>query len=226
MLVTVYGSSKTGKTTFAVSNPGTYLIDLEDGAFAVEGQGAVIRKARTWIELVKSVDDATASKAQVIAIDSMTVAHDLAMQYVTKAQPSLMAIRPSATLQNFGQANELIKQLILQLRAQPQTVVVTAQERTQYVETDGADLGNFSSTKEAVIDLPQGARSFLVMYSDVLGYTHLVQQEDGPEYRLWLQPTPGLVTGVRAKTRAKLPYLPNPTIPRLMRYMGLTTTTK
>lgn len=222
MLVTIYGPSKTGKTTFVTSGPDTYLLDLEDGAFAVEG--ATVRPVHSWQELVKGLEAAEKAKPKALAIDSLTVAYDYALQFVTKSSggASLLAVRSNPTLQQFGQANELIKQLVLKLRALPFEVYCTAQERVQYLNASDADLGDDTVSKEAVIDLPNGARSFVVMYSDVLGYTHIAQKDDGsPRYRLWLQPTPGIVTGMRSHVQAKLPYLPNPTRARLHRYMGI-----
>lgn len=223
-LITVYGQSKTGKTTFATSGNNTFLLDLEDGAFAVNN--AQVYSVNNWDDLVKGLEEAEKTKPDVIALDSLTVAHDMALQHISK-NPSginLSVVKAGPTLQQFGQANELIKQLILRLKEFSCPVVCTAQERVQYIDTAGADLGATSTTKESVIDLPNGARSFVVMYSDVLGYTHIAQDDnDKPQYRLWLQPTPGLVTGMRSHSAAKLPYLPNPTISRLYRYMGLTT---
>lgn len=226
MLTTVYGASKTGKTTFATSQPGTVLLDLEDGSFAIEAKRVKIMPIHTWLDLANAIEKVKTNRAvKVLAIDSLTVAHSLALAFVAKWTPgNLSTVRPNATLQQFGQANELIKQLILQLRAMPFDVICTAQERVQYLDNDGADLGNELASKEAVIDLPAGARSFAVMYSDVLGYSHTAITDAGTSYRLWLQPLPGIVAGMRGEPASKLPYLNNPTLARLHKYMGLTTT--
>lgn len=226
MLATVYGASKTGKTTFATSQPHTVLLDLEDGSFAVDATGCKIIPIHSWQDLVQAIEKVKNLKGlKCLALDSLTVAHSLALQYVSKgpANTSLLTIRPNATLQQFGQANELIKQLILQLRSFPFDVICTAQERVQYLDNAGADLGGELATKEAVIDLPAGARSFAVMYSDVLGYSHIANTERGAQYRLWLQPLPGIVAGMRGEPASKLAYLSNPTLARLHKYMGLTT---
>ena len=231
-LITVYGPSKTGKTTFATSGQDTLLLDLEDGAYAVDCETV---RVKSWADLAAALDKAAKQKPQVLAVDSLTVAYQHALAFIGRDKDDngaqtldLTAPRSQPSLQQFGHANELMKNLILKLRAMPFTVVCTAQERVQYLDSiTGADLGNDVVGKEAVIDLPNGARSFVVMYSDVLGYTHIsADDDDKPQYRLWLQPTPGLVTGFRSRHVPKLPYLPKPTIARLGKYMGSTTNNK
>lgn len=228
-LVTVYGPSKTGKTTFATSGQDTLLLDLEDGAYAVDCETI---RVEDWAGLAAAIDKAAKEKPEVLAVDSLTVAYQHALAFIGRDKapvaPDLMLPRAQPSLQQFGNANELMKNLVLKLRSLPFTVVCTAQERVQYLDNiTGADLDNDTVGKEAVIDLPNGARGFVVMYSDVLGYTYIAPDDDDrPQYRLRLQPTPGLVTGFRSKHTPKLPYLPNPTVARLGKYMGTTTNNK
>lgn len=222
MLITVYGQSKTGKTTFASSHPRTILLDLEDGAGYIDAKGVKVVNITDWATFAKALVTAEKAKPDVLAIDSITVAHQLALRYLAKTTPSdLLTPRPAATLQQYGQANDLIQSLILRLRALPFTVVLTAQEKVQYIDSGDADLGDNMASKEATISLPQGARTMVVMYSDVLAYSHVVNEEDTPSYRLWMQPASGIVTGFRGTAHSKRPYIDKPTVSRVYKYLGV-----
>ena len=125
MITLVYGQPKTGKTTFAATVPGVRIIDLEGGTRAVQAETTQVD---TWEALAKEVQSIVAKPPTAVALDSITVAHELALNFVSgRKRGDLLTVSKPVSLPQYGQANELIKSLILTLRGLDIPVVLTGQ---------------------------------------------------------------------------------------------------
>ena len=78
-------------------------------------------------------------------------------------------------------------------------------------------------TASVTMDLPNGPMSVLTQMSDCIGRLYIAHVDERAVRRLWLTPTPNIVSGARSKTyKGKPPYLKQPTIERLHNLLGWT----
>lgn len=218
MITLVYGQPKTGKTTFAATVPGIKIIDLEGGTRAVKAETTQVD---AWEDLAKEVQGIVAKPPRAVALDSITVAHELALNFVSgRKRVDLLTVAKPVSLPQYGQANELVKSLILTLRGLDIPVVLTGQAKVTYVDEADPEDADVAQTKEVTLALPGQARQFALMYADVIGYTESVKRDSNTGYRMWLKPTQGIVAGCRADIAARRPCLVSPNWERLERYLA------
>ena len=217
MIYLVYGRPKSGKTTFGASFDNVTLVDLERGGHHTDAKRVT---PKDWTELAQVIGDHTSNPKGPLVVDSLTVAHKMALDYVQgKTKPDLLSIKKPVSLPQYGQANDLVSQLILTLRGLPTDTILICQERVTYVEQAEPEDDSVGSVRESVPDLPQGARQTALMYADVIGYSEANTKEGKTTYRLWLKPTEGITAGCRFDITNRKPFLINPTETRINTYL-------
>ena len=72
----------------------------------------------------------------------------------------LLTVAKPISLPQYGQANELIKSLILTLRGLDIPVVLTGQAKVTYVDEADPEDADVAQTKEVTLALPGQARQF------------------------------------------------------------------
>ncbi len=225
--ILVYARNKKGKTRFCLTagRGKVLVVDPEQGTDRFLKANPDVWHLESWEEIddiykyLRSGDHTY----DWVAFDGFTRIANMALRYVTRrAEEADLNRRPGqVTQRDYGNAGELIKQMLYSFHALEIGVIYTAQERQiEAGEAEDEDEDVEFSNVQYVPDLPKGSRAALNSIVDVIGriYTVKVPGKDGNDVvrrRLWLAPSVSYDTGARSEY--KLPdYLENPTVPKLV----------
>ena len=194
--VLLYGQPKTGKTTTAAQFPQALLCAFETGYLAIPGVMAQpVNKWSEFKQILKQLDSDQARKQfKNIIVDTVDIAYDLCEKYICN-QNGVSAVGDLP----FGKGYNLAKKEFDEaLRRIPQmgyglVMISHAQDKTFKDE-------NGDEYQQIVPTLANQPRLVVDRMSDIIGYAHPFQEEDGTVHTtLFMRGTPRFVAGSRFK---------------------------
>lgn len=170
--ILVFARNKKGKSTLAASAPNVLILDPEGGTDEMRKKDPDVWPIEEWPDL----EDAHKflrlgdHNYEWVSPDGLTRMHRMALRFVMKqAEERDLDRRPGQiTKRDYGNANELVQQMIINFHSLPMGVIYTAQERI--ISSLGFDEeGDEDETTMFVPDLPGGARAAINQVVDIMG---------------------------------------------------------
>lgn len=194
--VMFYGEPKTGKTTTAAKFPKSLLLAFETGYLAIPG--IIAQPINKWSEFKQVLrqlkEDAAHEKFSNIIIDTADIAYDLCEKYIC-SQAGVSSINEIPYGQGWAKAS---KEFDEALRSIPQMgyglVMISHSQDKTFKDETGEEYNQIVPT------LANRPRLIVDRMSDIIGYAHPVQEEDGTTHTvLYMRGTPRFVAGSRFK---------------------------
>lgn len=194
--VLLYGQPKTGKTTTASEFPNALLLAFEVGYLALPGVMAA--PINSWAEFKSVIKQLKSDEAHQIysniIVDTVDIAYDLCEKYICN-QEGISTIGDLAYGKGYGLAS---KEFDEALRAIPQMgyglVMISHSQDKTFTDENGVEYNQICPT------LFNRPRLIVDRMSDIIGYTHPIQEEDGNVHTvLFMRQTPRFVAGSRFK---------------------------
>ncbi len=192
--VLLYGAPKTGKTTIASQFPQSLLLAFEVGYLAIPG--IMAQPIQKWSDFKKVLRQLNTDEAhrqfKNIIVDTADIAYDLCEKFICSQQDV-------ATIGDipYGKGYKLAaKEFDEALRAIPQMgyglVMISHSEDKVFVDEVGKEYNQIVPT------LDKRPRLIVDRMSDIIGYAHPVQDDDGTTHTtLYMRGTPRFVAGSR-----------------------------
>lgn len=194
--VMFYGEPKTGKTSTAAKFPKALLLGFEVGYLAIGGvKPQPINKWSEFKQVLKQLKDPKAHELYSnIIIDTADIAYDLCEKYICN-QAGVSTIREIPYGGGFSQTSKEFDEC---LRAIPQMgyglVMISHSQDKTFTDENGNEYNQIVPT------LSNRPRLIVDRMSDVIGYAHPVEEEDGRTHTvLYMRGTPRFVAGSRFK---------------------------
>lgn len=194
--VLLYGQPKTGKTTAAAQFPQALLCAFETGYLAIPGVMAQpVNKWSEFKQILKQLDsDQARQQFKNVIVDTVDIAYDLCEKYVCN-QNGVSTVDDLAYGKGYALAK---KEFDEALRRIPQmgyglVMISHAQDKT-FKDENGEEY------QQIVPTLANQPRLVVDRMSDIIGYAHPFQEEDGTVHTtLFMRGTPRFVAGSRFK---------------------------
>lgn len=194
--VMFYGEPKTGKTSTAAKFPKALLLAFEIGFLTLSGAKAQpINKWSEFKQVLKQLKDEKAHELYSnIVIDTADIAYDLCEKYVCN-QAGVSAINEIPYGQGWAKASKEFDEC---LRSIPQMgyglVLISHSQDKTFKDETGEEYNQIVPT------LANRPRLIVDRMSDIIGYAHPVEEEDGSTHTvLYMRGTPRFVAGSRFK---------------------------
>ena len=194
--VLLYGQPKTGKTTTAAQFPQAFLCAFEIGYLAIPG--VIAQPVNKWSEfkqILRQLDsDQAHQQFKNIIVDTVDIAYDLCEKYICN-QNGVSTVGDLAYGKGYALAK---KEFDEALRRIPQmgyglVMISHAQDKT-FKDENGEEY------QQIVPTLANQPRLVVDRMSDIIGYAHPFQEEDGTVHTtLFMRGTPRFVAGSRFK---------------------------
>ena len=194
--VLLYGQPKTGKTTTAAQFPKALLCAFETGYLAIPGVMAQpVNKWSEFKQILRQLDsDQARQQFKNVIVDTVDIAYDLCEKYICN-QNGVSTVGDLA----YGKGYSLAKKEFDEaLRKIPQmgyglVMISHAQDKT-FKDENGEEY------QQIVPTLANQPRLVVDRMSDIIGYAHPFQEEDGTVHTtLFMRGTPRFVAGSRFK---------------------------
>lgn len=194
--VLLYGQPKTGKTTTAAQFPQALLCAFETGYLAIPGVMAQpVNKWSEFKQILRQLDsDQARQQFKNIIVDTVDIAYDLCEKYICN-QNGVSTVGDLAYGKGYALAK---KEFDEALRKIPQmgyglVMISHAQDKT-FKDENGEEY------QQIVPTLANQPRLVVDRMSDIIGYAHPFQEEDGTVHTtLFMRGTPRFVAGSRFK---------------------------
>lgn len=194
--VLLYGQPKTGKTTTAAQFPQALLCAFETGYLAIPGVMAQpVNKWSEFKQILKQLNsDQARQQFKNVIVDTVDIAYDLCEKYVCN-QNGVSTVGDLAYGKGYALAK---KEFDEALRRIPQmgyglVMISHAQDKT-FKDENGEEY------QQIVPTLANQPRLVVDRMSDIIGYAHPFQEEDGTVHTtLFMRGTPRFVAGSRFK---------------------------
>lgn len=194
--VLLYGQPKTGKTTTAAQFPQALLCAFETGYLAIPGVMAQpVNKWSEFKQILKQLDsDQARQQFKNVIVDTVDIAYDLCEKYICN-QNGVSTVGDLAYGKGYALAK---KEFDEALRRIPQmgyglVMISHAQDKT-FKDENGEEY------QQIVPTLANQPRLVVDRMSDIIGYAHPFQEEDGTVHTtLFMRGTPRFVAGSRFK---------------------------
>ena len=187
---------KTGKTSTAAKFPKALLLAFETGFLTLSGVYAQpINKWSEFKQVIKQLKDGKAHEQfSNIVIDTCDIAYDLCEKYICN-QAGVSSINELPYGQGWSKASKEFDEC---LRAIPQMgyglVLISHSQDKTFKDEDGNEYNQIVPT------LANRPRLIVDRMSDIIGYAHPVQEEDGTTHTvLYMRGTPRFIAGSRFK---------------------------
>lgn len=192
--IMLYGAPKTGKTTTAAKFPDALLLAFETGYLAIPGiKAQPIDKWSDFKKVLKQLKSPEAhSVYKNIIIDTADIAYDLCEKYICNAN-NVQTVGDIP----YGKGYKLAaKEFDEALRSIPQMgyglVMISHSEDKVFKDETGEEYNQIVPT------LDKRPRLIVDRMSDIIGYAHPIQEEDGTVHTtLYMRGTPRYVAGSR-----------------------------
>lgn len=187
---------KSGKTTTAAKFPKALILAFEIGYLAIPG--VMAQPITKWSEFKQALkqlkDEQVKQQFETIVIDTVDIAYDLCEKYICN-QNGVSAIGDMPFGKGYAAAK---KEFDENLRAIPQMgyglVMISHSQDKTFKDEDGNEY------QQIVPTLANQPRLVVDRMSDIIGYAHPVQEEDGTTHTLlYMRGTPRFVAGSRFK---------------------------
>ena len=194
--VLFFGEPKSGKTTTAAKFPKALILAFEIGYLAIPG--VMAQPITKWSEFKQALkqlkDEQVKQQFETIVIDTVDIAYDLCEKYICN-QNGVSAIGDMPFGKGYAAAK---KEFDENLRAIPQMgyglVMISHSQDKTFKDEDGNEY------QQIVPTLANQPRLVVDRMSDIIGYAHPVQEEDGTTHTLlYMRGTPRFVAGSRFK---------------------------
>jgi hypothetical protein len=193
--VLFFGSPKSGKTTIASKFPNALLIAFEKGYNALPGVYA--QPVNTWGEFKKILnelkDPAVQEKFSTIVVDTADIAYSYCEKYICSRE-GVDGIADLAYGKGYAMVgtefDEAIRK-ILQLNYG--LVLISHATDKTFKDSEGNEYNQIVPT------LDKRGRLICERTCDIIGYSCVVNTDEGPKTRLFLRETPRYVAGSRFK---------------------------
>lgn len=187
---------KTGKTTIASKFPKALLLAFETGYLAIPGiMAQPINKWSEFKQVLKQLkDDKAHEQFDNIIIDTADICYDLCEKYICN-QEGVDTINQIPYGGGYAKAG---KEFDEALRSIPQMgyglVMISHSQDKTFKDENGEEYNQIVPT------LANRPRLIVDRMSDIIGYAHPVQEEDGSTHTvLYMRGTPRFIAGSRFK---------------------------
>lgn len=194
--VLFFGEPKSGKTTTAAKFPKALILAFEIGYLAIPG--VMAQPITKWSEFKQALkqlkDEKVQEQFETIVIDTVDIAYDLCEKFVCN-QNGVSAIGDMPFGKGYAAAK---KEFDEALRSIPQMgyglVMISHSQDKTFKDEDGHEY------QQIVPTLANQPRLVVDRMSDIIGYAHPIQEEDGSTHTvLYMRGTPRFVAGSRFK---------------------------
>jgi hypothetical protein len=195
-----YGSPKSGKTTIASQFPGALILGFEKGWNALPGVMAY--PLNSWGEFKKVLNELKTPEAhdmyQTMVIDTADIAYHYCEKYICAKMSDMKNSYDSIAEIPFGKgfklAQEEFDECIRKIIQMDYGLVLIShsQDKTFKDEQD-------KEYSKIIPTLDQRARLVCERTCDIIGYSRVVDTDNGPATKLFLRETPRFVAGSRFK---------------------------
>lgn len=187
---------KTGKTTIASKFPKALLLAFETGYLAIPGiMAQPINKWSEFKQVLKQLkDDKAHEQFDNLIVDTVDIAYDLCEKYICN-QEGVDTINQIPYGGGYAKAG---KEFDEALRSIPQMgyglVMISHSQDKTFKDENGEEYNQIVPT------LANRPRLIVDRMSDLIGYAHPVQEEDGSTHTvLYMRGTPRFIAGSRFK---------------------------
>ena len=194
--VMFYGEPKTGKTTTAARFPKALLLAFETGYLAIPNiMAQPINRWSEFKQVLKQLKEEQAHEQfSNIIVDTADIAYDLCEKYICN-QAGVSSINEIPYGQGWAKAS---KEFDEALRSIPQMgyglIMISHSQDKTFKDETGEEYNQIVPT------LANRPRLVVDRMSDIIGYAHPVQEEDGATHTvLYMRGTPRFVAGSRFK---------------------------
>lgn len=216
--ILVYGRNKKGKTVFGATGPKPFILDIdEEGTRSAYGSGAFVYEASSFDEAVWAYWYMKEGnhKYKTFVVDTITALHKAALRKVMKESEERDPTKEpgTASQRDWGRANNLVNNLLIDMRNLPMHVVFLAQERVVADEDE-------EEPSLHTVDLPNGARGTALGCVGIIGRIYLKEvktkgKKTKWEGRLLVAPHDEYDTGTRVKSLPRI--VRQPTMPKIIK---------
>ena len=194
--VLLYGQPKTGKTTTAAQFPQALLCAFETGYLAIPG--VIAQPVNKWSEfkqILKQLDsDQAHQQFKNVIVDTVDIAYDLCEKYVCN-QNGVSTIGDLAYGKGYALAKKEFDEALRRIPQMGYGLVMISHAQDKTFKDENGD-----EYQQIVPTLANQPRLVVDRMSDIIGYAHPFQEEDGTIHTtLFMRGTPRFVAGSRFK---------------------------
>lgn len=194
--VLLYGQPKTGKTTTAAQFPQALLCAFETGYLAIPGVMAQpVNKWSEFKQILKQLDsDQARQQFKNVIVDTVDIAYDLCEKYVCN-QNGVSSVGDLAYGKGYALAKKEFDEALRKIPQMGYGLVMISHAQDKTFKDENGD-----EYQQIVPTLANQPRLVVDRMSDIIGYAHPFQEEDGTVHTtLFMRGTPRFVAGSRFK---------------------------
>ena len=194
--VLLYGQPKTGKTTTAAQFPQALLCAFETGYLAIPGVMAQpVNKWSEFKQILKQLDsDQARQQFKNVIVDTVDIAYDLCEKYVCN-QNGVSTVGDLAYGKGYALAKKEFDEALRRIPQMGYGLVMISHAQDKTFKDENGD-----EYQQIVPTLANQPRLVVDRMSDIIGYAHPFQEEDGTVHTtLFMRGTPRFVAGSRFK---------------------------
>ena len=194
--ILLYGAPKTGKTTTASKFPKALLLAFETGYLAIPG--VMAQPVNKWSEFKQILKQLDTDKAHIafknIVIDTVDIAYDLCEKYICN-QNGISSIGDLGYGKGYALAKKEFDEALRHIPQMGYGLVMISHAQDKTFKDENGD-----EYQQIVPTLANQPRLVVDRMSDIIGYAHPFQEEDGTVHTtLFMRGTPRFVAGSRFK---------------------------
>ena len=194
--VLLYGQPKTGKTTTAAQFPQALLCAFETGYLAIPGVMAQpVNKWSEFKQILKQLDsDQARQQFKNVIVDTVDIAYDLCEKYICN-QNGVSTVGDLAYGKGYALAKKEFDEALRRIPQMGYGLVMISHAQDKTFKDENGD-----EYQQIVPTLANQPRLVVDRMSDIIGYAHPFQEEDGTVHTtLFMRGTPRFVAGSRFK---------------------------
>ena len=195
-----YGSPKSGKTTIASKFPGALVLAFEKGYLAIPG--IMAKPINSWSEFKKTLselkDESVKAKFQTVVIDTADIAYQYCEKYICNRESNAKNNYETIGDIPFGKGYKLAQaefdeciRRILQMDYG--LVLISHDQDKTFTDEQGKEYNKIIPTLDA------RCRLVCERTCDIIGYSRIVETDNGNATKLFLRETPRFMAGSRFK---------------------------
>ena len=194
--VLLYGQPKTGKTTTAAQFPQALLCAFETGYLAIPGVMAQpISKWSEFRQVLKQLNsDQAHQQFKNVIVDTVDIAYDLCEKYICN-QNNVSSVGDLPYGKGYALAKKEFDEVLREIPKMGYGLVMISHAQDKTFKDENGD-----EYQQIVPTLANQPRLVVDRMSDIIGYAHPFQEEDGTVHTtLFMRGTPRFVAGSRFK---------------------------